>query len=250
MKIVWHIEPEDVEKVRSFCNSYRDDPFVRQRIERNLSESHPEVTKELFWYVMVSCLVTTQQRSGPSSPVAQFINTRPFPLRYELSVQQDDLQRYAKQVLTEFGGIRRFNRIADAVSTNLDQLEAGLWSKTLEIVNRLGRQSTPDDERKAAIFIDDNFKGFGPKQSRNLLQSLGLTKYEIPIDSRITKWLNEFGFPVKLSAGALSDQNYYNFISKGVQELCTQSNIYPCVLDAAIFTSFDKGGWARENVIW
>lgn len=81
--------------------------------------------------------------------------------------------------------------------------------------------------------------GFGPKQSRNLLQGLGLTKYEIPIDSRITKWFNEFGFPVKLSASALSDLNYYKFVSKGLRELCDACNIYPCLLDAAIFSSFD-----------
>src|SRR3712207_8726784 len=39
--------------------------------------------------------------------------------------------------------------------------------------------------------IDDSLKGFGPKQSRNLLQGLGLTRYEIPIDIRITRWFND-----------------------------------------------------------
>jgi hypothetical protein len=250
MKITWHTEPEDIEKVRAFCESHRDDPFVRRRIERNLGETEQEISEEWFWQVMVGCLLTTQQRSGPSSPVSAFFNTRPFPLRYELAVQQDDLEPHTKKVLTDFGGIRRFNKIASAVATNLDRLEAGLWSKTLETVNRLDRHSSPADEREAATFIDDHFKGFGPKQSRNLLKWLGLTKYEIPLDSRITKWLNEFGFPVRLSAGALSDQNCYNFVSDGVQELCAQSNIYPCVLDAVIFTSFDRGGWTEDSMVY
>jgi thermostable 8-oxoguanine DNA glycosylase len=105
-------------------------------------------------------------------------------------------------------------------------------------------------ERNAAEFIDENLKGFGPKQSRNLLQSLGLTRYEIPIDSRITKWLNAFGFPVKLTADALSNREYYNFIGDGFQALCARAEIYPCVLDAAIFSSFDGGGWTKENVVW
>jgi len=90
-----------------------------------------------------------------------------------------------------------------------------------------------------AEYIAANLKGFGPKQSRNLLQWLGLSRYEIPLDSRITKWLNEFGFPVKLSATALQDINYYNFVSDGFQKLAKTADIYPCVLDAIIFASYD-----------
>jgi thermostable 8-oxoguanine DNA glycosylase len=129
-------------------------------------------------------------------------------------------------------------------------LEKELWSRVVEVVDELRLSSTPRSEREAADFIADHFKGFGPKQSRNLLQSLGLTRYEIPIDSRITKWLNDFGFPVRLSAGALADRNYYDFVSEGFQQLAAQSEIYPCVLDAAIFASFDRGGWSEGNVIW
>jgi hypothetical protein len=250
MKITWHIEPEDVTRVRAFCDSYRDDPFVRDRIKRNLGDTEPEISKVWFWQVMVGCLLTTQQRSGPTSPISRFFNTRPFPLRYELAVRQNDLEHYAQKVLIDFGGIRRHQRIASAIATNLNELKAGLWKKTMEIVSGLGPQSGPADEREAAEFIDDHFKGFGPKQSRNLLQWLGLTNYEIPLDSRITKWLNEFGFPVRLSAGALSDRNYYNFVSDGVQVLCAQSDIYPCVLDAAIFTSYDRGEWTEDNLVY
>src|SRR4051794_37056495 len=66
--------------------------------------------------------------------------------------------------------------------------------------------ASPDTERNAARFIDDHYQGFGPKQSRNLLQGLGLSRFDVPIDSRITKWLNEFGFPVKLTVSALRHQ--------------------------------------------
>jgi len=44
-------------------------------------------------------------------------------------------------------------------------------------------------EREACILLQE-LKGIGPKQSRNLRQALGLLRYEIPIDSRIVKWLN------------------------------------------------------------
>ena len=72
--------------------------------------------------------------------------------------------------------------------------------------------------------------------------------YEIPIDSRITKWLNDFGFPIKLSATALADHNYYNFVSDGFQVICKACDIKPCVMDAVIFSSFDKK-WTKDNVV-
>lgn len=248
MKIIWHIELEDIEKVQVFCNSYCDDPFVKQRIEKNLGEDRQQISKGGFWQAMVKCLLTTQQRSGPSSPVSRFSSLCPFPLRYDVVVQQNDPESYTQKILSEFGGIRRFNRIASEVATNLESLEAGLWNETLKKVNSLEHRSSRADERDVAMFIDQQFKGFGPKQSRNMLQTLGVAKYEIPLDSRITRWLNEFGFPIKLSAKALSDENYYNFVSDGIQELCARSDIYPCVLDAAIFTSFDKGAWTEEKI--
>jgi hypothetical protein len=69
------------------------------------------------------------------------------------------------------------------------------------------------------------------------------TRYEIPIDSKVTGWLNEFGFPIRLSAQALSDPNYFGFVSDGVQALCKKAGVLPCVLDAAVFSSFDAEPW-------
>jgi hypothetical protein len=39
-------------------------------------------------------------------------------------------------------------------------------------------------------------------------------------------------------------------IAQGFQQLCEASEIMPCVLDAAIFSSFDEGGWTEDNVVW
>ena len=50
-------------------------------------------------------------------------------------------------------------------------------------------------------------------QCGDLLQALGLTRYEIPIDSRVTRWLNEFGFPIELSPAALGDIGLFGFWS-------------------------------------
>ena len=98
--------------------------------------------------------------------------------------------------------------------------------------------------------MNDELRGFGPKQSRNLLQWIGLSRHEVPLDSRITKWLNEIGFPVRLTAKSLGDRHYYNFVSTGFQTLSEACGIAPCVLDAAIFASYNGDGWTDENVVW
>jgi thermostable 8-oxoguanine DNA glycosylase len=128
-------------------------------------------------------------------------------------------------------------------------LEKGGWKIVFETVEDMVGNQAVQKERESAEIINDSLKGFGPKQSRNLLQSLGLTKFETPVDSRITKWLFAFGFPIKLSATALSDKNYYNFVLDGFQAICKTCDIYPCVLDAAIFSSFD-GDWPEDGLVW
>jgi len=250
MKIIWEIEPKDIEKTHAFYNAHWNNPFVRKRIERNLERPNYNPSKSEFFEAMVACLLTTQQRSGPESAVTRFINLKPSPLSYQECLAKTDLNKHVHEIISNFGGLRRSSRIADEITTNLKRLEEGLWYKIFKKIEQIQNYQTVDSERSAAEFIDDSLKGFGPKQSRNLLQSLSVAKFEIPIDSRITKWLNRFGFPVKLNANALSDQHYYNFISDGIQTLCEQTGITPCVLDAVIFTSFDKGGWTKENVVW
>ena len=249
MEIHWQIAETDVGKVRRFFDRHKDSPFVKNRISRNVEKSAPKVTKEIFWEAMISCLLTTQQRSGPDSAVTRFICTNPFPLNYSACSSQTDLSNFVSKTISDFGGLRRANTIADAVSDNFEWLENSGWHRIFRMADSLEDNEKIEIERESAEYINDHLKGFGPKQARNLLQSLGLTRYEIPMDSRIIKWLNEFGFPIKLSSTGLTDKNYYNFILDGLQQLCQRSGVYPCVLDATIFSSFDTE-WSEDKLIW
>ena len=249
MKIIWQIRERDVRKIKDFFNHHKDNPFVKNRISRNVEKSAPKVTKEIFWEAMISCLLTTQQRSGPDSAVTRFICTNPFPLNYSACSSQTDLSNFVSKTISDFGGLRRANKIADAVSDNLEWLENSGWHRIFRMADSLEDNEKIEIERESAEYIDDHLKGFGPKQARNLLQSLGLTRNEIPVDSRIIKWLNDFGFPIRLSSAGLTDKNYYNFILDGLQQLCERSGVYPCVLDAAIFSSFDTE-WSEDRLIW
>ena len=240
MKLIWKIEKEDINKIKKFYRENKNNDFVRKRISRNINKKYGVISEDNFFKEMVSCLLTTQQRSGPNSPVTKLINTKPFPLKYRILQKHIDKKNIVLDILNSHKGIRRKNKITDEIITNILVLENNLWEKIAEIAKKLEANSSIAEERLAADFLMDKFKGFGPKQSRNLLQSLGLTRFEIPIDSRITKWLNKFGFPVKLSANSLADINYYNFFSDGFQKLCKESGIEPCIMDAVIFSSYDN----------
>jgi hypothetical protein len=249
MKLLWEIEDIDIQKVTSFYDKQKNNTFFLNRIERNIRKIIPPFSNDRFWEAMIACLITTQQRSGPDSAVTKFICTKPFPLNYSKCKSSDDLQSTSEKTITGFGGLRRATRIGAEIAFNFTWLENGGWDIITTMVNNLSKNQTPEVERKSCEVIIDNLKGFGPKQSRNLLQSLGLTRFEIPVDSRITKWLQAFGFPMKLSASALSDKNYYNFVSDGLQHICASCGIFPCVLDAAIFSSFDTE-WPEDKLIW
>jgi len=248
MKLLWQIEDSDIEKVKSFYNVQKN-AFLLNRIQRTVKKILPEFSKGIFWEAMISCLITTQQRSGPDSAVTRFICTKPFPLNYSICTATNGLDSLVERTIAEFGGLRRGRTIGEEVQYNYTWLEKQGWQVIYGIVKDLEKNQNIETERKSAEIIMDSLKGFGPKQSRNLIQSLGLTKYEIPVDSRITKWFTDFGFPIKLSATALSDRNYYNFVLDGFQKICQASDIYPCVMDAAIFSSFD-GEWPEDKLIW
>lgn len=250
MKIEWHISETDTQQVRRFVDGLMNDPFVKRRIACNVEGNALDISRERIWETMLMCQLSTQQRSGPNSSTSRFISLSPFPLSYKACLRADNIAELVTDELTKFGGIRRTKVIGQEARANLLLLEDGFWGKLLDAASSLLQENDPLAERAVAQFIDDTFRGFGPKQSRNLLQALGLTKYEIPIDSRITKWLNAFGFPVRLSAHGLSDADYYCFVMDGIQALCRKCDILPCVLDAAIFASYDDGAWTEENAIW
>ncbi len=247
MKLIWEIEEQDVEKVVTFFNKWSNDPFVRLRKKRNIETPRPIISKDDTWMALVGCLLTTQQRSGPGSAVKRILDTNPFPLNHDECCNKSDIESFARETLTSFGGIRRATTISQQIANKHAKLEGGLWQSLLNYAEQINISDNPLIEREAAHILAKNLDGIGPKQSRNLLQWIGVSKYEIPIDSRITKWLNQNLLNFHLSANMLADQTYYDMVSDGIQLLCKQSNIYPCMLDAAIFTSFD-GGWSDGDV--
>lgn len=248
MDISWDITELDILKVKNFL-AKNENPFVQERRRRNIEKQNIVIDNDQIIKTMMMCLLTSQQRSGPNSIVGQFLQKKPFPITMNKLEYINDTKELIKEILQNNGLKRYLNRISFYFDSNFDKLKKEKWT-IINKLNSLIENDSKTEERIVADSLAEKFKGFGPKQSRNFLQTLGLTKYEIPIDSRITNWLNKFGFPVTLSSSPLGDKGYYHFVSDGIQKLCDKAEIYPCLLDAAIFSSFDNGKWTEKNIMF
>jgi hypothetical protein len=245
MKITWNINDTDIQKIKNVLRD-NNNIFLKSRIKLNIEKKNIDISKDNIIRNIMMCLLTSQQRSGPNSPVGKFLNLKPFPITNKIISETENTELLIKQILQKNGLTRYINKISIFFSENIEKIKKNDW-KIIEKLEYLNQNQSKLAERELADFLNDWLKGFGPKQSRNFLQALGLTKYEIPIDSRITGWLNNFGFPVSLTSTPLSDKGYYHFVSDGIQELCIKAEIYPCELDAAIFSSYDNNEWTEEN---
>ena len=154
MKIIWQIDENDVQKIKAFFDNYKDTPFVKNRINRNINKDIPDITKELFWSAMISCLLTTQQRSGPNSTVTKFIIINPFPLNYSLCVTQTSLQNFIENTITSFGGIRRAKTISKESTKNFNWLNNDRgWEQIFGMIKKLQEEQTKESERESVNLI-------------------------------------------------------------------------------------------------
>lgn len=249
--------PQDIQNIQDVIAKNQNRVFVKSRIERNVSGQIPLPSQEEVWLTIMMCLLTTQQRSNPTSPISRFLLEQPFRLSLQNLETVSNIQAHVQNEIKNFGGIRFGPRISEQVKYNLEVLRADGWDKIgkylLKLVEQRKQQPQIEHhqlEREAARFINNTFKGFGPKQSRNFWQALGLTRYEFVLDSRVTKWLREINFPIPLTPMSLGEEEFYCFLSDILRNFCIEADVLPCVLDAAIFASFDKEDWAEDSAVW
>lgn len=250
MKYEWIIEQNEVDNLLKFMNQWEQSALVKERIDRNVRRRTPNLSHGNLWAVHIACLLTSQQRSGPTSPVSQLLSKVPFPLELQRCAEQEDFTAHVGSVLKTQGGIRFTTKLPRLFETNLSCF---CGTRAVELQSKL--LALKDDpsiaqERGVARYLAGCVAGFGPKQARNFLQILGLSRWVVPLDSRFIKWLKRFDFPVAPSSFALSDDGYYEFVEDGVVELCSRAGIFPCVLDAAMFASFDTEEWTPEMALW
>ena len=255
MRLQIVVEPKDVEAVKRVVQEQANHEIV---LARNTLRKG-QILERGLWRAMLMCLLTTQNKSGRGSVVDSFLRQRPFPLTAAVCrAQGNDLEPFVYSVFeSENKRMRRWKLIATAAAHNFAQLEDGRWPRLIEWAERLGKQRSqdpaPDDyrlEREAAIFLQEEFQGFGPKQSRNFWQSLGLTRFEIPLDSRISKWCKR-NLGIDLPSGALADEQFYELLMDAFRDLCGRAGVWPSVFDGAVFASFESDATlAVTTAVW
>lgn len=245
LEIQWTIQDRDIDRVKEVLESQAHEPTFQELMkerEKNCAAKKADVGKEDFWQEMVRARLTTQNKVGPGSPVERLGRANPFPLAYEIIRPSRQKERFIRETIRAYG-IGKYQQSARDLAYNWQYLEKKKgWPQILQACNQLTGLVSAEEERDVAHHIAKVLKGFGPKQSRNLLQLLGLTRYEIPIDSRVTKWLNQ-SIPhgqAKLHAGMLTDQEFYEFVLDGIQELCKKAETLPCLFDAAVFSALGE----------
>lgn len=239
MEIKWVVSDIHKKSYRDFLSKYEKNKFVVRRISRNINHTNLAFKKSDFWRALLGCFLTTQQRSGVGSRVQLFLDSDDPILDVNYCLKHLNLLGEVKATLAK-NGLRRSKRISIEIDHAVQTMKSVGWKEIEAKILSIARYTTTKKERIVAQFLQQKFYGIGPKQSRNLIQWMGLSRYEIPIDSRMIKVLKGLKFPVPLSPQALSDENYYCFIQDAIQLVLSEIDVYPCVFDACVFASLEK----------
>lgn len=239
MDIDWKISDADLIKVTDFVNQQSND-YVATRVARNINHHKLFINRDTILHALLYSMILPNMKHSIDSPVVSFFKKRPSPFLYVKIKMSLDVNEYVFSTFKKQGILLDKKKSPEFFAVNFDLLESSNWALIELLKNRLRFKEDKQAEREIADYIDTLFKGFGAIEARVFLQYLGLTRYEIPIDSFVSEWLNDFGFPVNISTTALQDRGYYHFVSDGIQLLCSKANIYPCVLEAAIYSFNEK----------
>lgn len=248
MTIEWSITEKDIRLVSEFVAN-NGGPFVESRIKCNINRENILIDKDAIVKCMLMCLLTSQQRSDPNHLISKFLMQKPFPVVYSSISKFVVVEAFIFNILQQNLFTKHLAKIPEYFASNFRFLENMGWDAFIKSISILDGMASKETERDVADTIDKSFKGFGSKQARNFLQSLGLTRFEIPLDAITISWFNDFGFPLSLSVTALQEKRYYHFVSDGIQLLCEKAGIFPCVLDAAILNHYSKQNHTRNNIL-
>jgi hypothetical protein len=230
--------------IRATVENAPADPLERRKW--NVKGTLRATTSDEFWKWLVLSVLSSQQRYRLDSPTYKLENDEiefPLPLSGMGTLNESDIAARLRSL-----GFRFHQRISKELVANYNWLfrdERG-WDRLEPVLTGLldQRNSAPDYkhralERKAASELDDMLAGVGPKQARNLLQSLGLTRYEIPLDGRVVGWLQDrLGWSIVIEA--LSRKDYYEDLLDRVQASCEMAGVLPTLLDAAAFEEMGR----------
>jgi hypothetical protein len=126
MEFRWVISQDNRKPYGDFVERHKGHSIVKDRIDRNLKHNDVDISKGNFWRVLVSCLLTTQQRSGPGSRVAEFIKAGDPVLDFDYCSTAKNLSKVVEETLSK-NGLRRTERIATEIDHAISWLKQDGW---------------------------------------------------------------------------------------------------------------------------
>ncbi|MGP1532134.1 MAG: hypothetical protein ACTTI5_08125 [Treponema sp.] len=238
MKSVWIIDDDVFNKIKKIVDENINSEIAKERMNKNINKIGIDISKNNVWKVLIGCEITTQQKSGKWSVTDKFLNSNSKLLDFDYCKKQD-ISFISKELQT--AGLRRYEKISEWLIQIIQEWESGEWDILLDKLSSINKNHTKDDEKEVISYLmSGKYKGLGLKQSRNFLQWLGLSEYEIPIDSRARKVLKDCGCNFVPGVSALQDKVTYEYLEKGMQLVSERLNIKPCILDACFFASLEN----------
>jgi endonuclease III len=249
MPNAWIGTHSEAEVIRATVEGAQGDPLERGRW--NVEGTNELPSADDFWKWLVLSLLSSQQRYSEGSALGKLengVDEFPLPLSEFMSLDESEIDQRLR-------GFRFHKRITEQLIANCRWLfgVANGWDSLQPTLDglRQRRNGSPVSahgklEREAAHALSGSLEGVGPKQARNLLQSLGLTRYEIPLDSRVVRWLRDrLGWNISIES--LSRPDYYEELLDRVQASCEAAGVLPTFFDAASFEEVGKEMTVRET---
>ena len=226
-----------IKRYKKLIEENKNLPKVIERKTLNLDTPRKDlrIDEEIFWEKLVVGIVTSNAKSN-SAFRKKLDDSR--ILKYEVVKKElKDLESICERL--EKYKIGHYERNSTALLIDLERLDKN-WMETEKHLKTLQYDTTLEKERKVAEYLTDVFHQIGPKQSRNIIQMLGLSRYVVPLDSRMDKTINEYGgivLPEKQKPYSREDS--YRVIEDQINDLCCELDIYPCLFDSCVFWSKD-----------
>ena len=237
MKSIWTIDNTVLENIRKVIIDNIDSKLAKERKSKNIEKKGIDLSKNNVWKILVVCEITSRQKSGENSPTDQLLKSgsKLFDFNY-----CKNNHNFIIEELKKFN-LRRYNTIAEWLILIIKEWELGEWDILQKKLTLLKKDHSKEDEKQVIDYLrSGKYKGLGLKQSRNFLQWLGLSIYEIPIDSRVIKVLENCGCNFVPGSNALQDDATYEYLEIGLQMISEELQILPCELDACFFMSLEK----------
>lgn len=212
-----------------------DKKFTRERYKHNVLREGMQISEGSFWRAIVKGILTTQTTNNKTFRD----NIKELKIdNYSYMKKVEDKAEYVKKL----SGIRFTNKKPKAISRSMDILNEK-WNEIKKHLETIKDETTLEKERKVADYIRITFQGnqIKFKQSRNIIQMMGLSQYVVPLDSRVMGILQEHG-GIKMPGQKhpLNSNCGYCDIEDQVNELCAALGVKPCIFDACAFASKEQ----------